>query len=123
MLRAVDSFSTEQVIEVGQELLARGAALVVVTLGGEGALAIAREACWQANAPRVEVVNSAGSGDSFLAGLAVARLQGQDLETALRVAVACGAANATTTMPGRFEREMFEALLERIEVKCLTLNV
>jgi 1-phosphofructokinase family hexose kinase len=122
MLRAVDSFSTEQVIEVGQELLARGAALVVVTLGGEGALAMAHEACWQVSAPRVEVVNSAGSGDSFLAGLAVARLQGQNLETALRVAVACGAANATTPMPGRFEREMFEALLKEVKVSCLMRN-
>jgi fructose-1-phosphate kinase PfkB-like protein len=114
----VDYFSTERIIEVGQELLGRGAALVVVTLGSEGVLAIAAEGCWQASAPPVQVVNSAGSGDSFLGGLAVARLQGQDLETALAVAVACGAANATNAMPGRFERGTVKALLEQVSVKC-----
>jgi 1-phosphofructokinase family hexose kinase len=118
----VDYFSTGPIIEVGQELLGRGAALVVVTLGDEGVLAIAAEGCWQASAPPVQVVNSAGSGDAFLGGLAVARLQGQDLETALRVAVACGAANAATIMPGQFEWGTVEALLTRVKVKRLTFK-
>lgn len=113
----VDNFSTKRMLEVGQELLARGAALVVITLGAEGALMIARDACWQAKAPPVEAVNSAGSGDTFLAGLAVARLQGQDLATALQTAVACGAANATTPMPGRIERGVYEALLKKVEIR------
>jgi 1-phosphofructokinase family hexose kinase len=113
----VDYFSTERLLEVGQELLERGAALVVITSGGEGVLAIAAEGCWQASPPPIQVVNSAGSGDSFLGGLTVARLQGQDLETALRVAVACGAANATNAMPGQFERGTVEALLKQVSIK------
>jgi 1-phosphofructokinase family hexose kinase len=114
---AVDEFSMGIIISVGQSLLARGAALIVVTLGREGALAITPEGCWQASPPLVEVVSTVGSGDSMLAGLAVARLEGRSLEAALAFGVACGAANATTRLPGRFERNTVETLLTQVNVK------
>lgn len=113
----VDEFSIETIIAVGQSLLARGAALIVVTLGSEGALAMTPEGCWQASPPPVEVVSTVGSGDSMLAGLAVARLEGRSLEAALTFGVACGAANATTRLPGRFERNTVETLLTQVNVK------
>ncbi len=112
----VDDFSREQIIKAGQALLARGAALVVITLGGEGALAIAPEGVWQASVPPVPVVSTVGSGDSFLAGLAVAQLEGCSLESALAYGTACGAANATTSLPARFERSLVEKLLRQVNV-------
>jgi 1-phosphofructokinase family hexose kinase len=118
--RAVDRFPTGQIVAAGQELLARGAALVVVTLGGEGALAIAPEGVWQASTPPVQVVSTVGSGDSVLGGLALARLRGQNVAEALAFGVACGAANATTNLPGRFEREQVETLLAQVEIKRIS---
>ncbi len=112
-----DEFSMGIIMAVGQSLLARGAALIVVTLGREGALAMTPEGCWQASAPPVEVVSTVGSGDSMLAGLALARLEGRSLEAALVFGVACGAANATTRLPGRFERNTVETLLTQVNVK------
>lgn len=117
--RNVEGFSTRHLVEAGQELLERGAMLVVITLGEEGALAIAPEGCWQASAPRVKVVSTIGSGDSFLAGLAMARLEGRSLESALALGVACGSANATTNLPGRFERSLVETLLPEVNLKQL----
>ncbi len=111
--------SPKQLIEAAQTLLANGAALVVVTLGPEGALAITPEGCWQATPCPVEVVSTVGSGDSLLAGLAVARLEGRPLEAALSLGVACGAANALTKLPGRFERKRAEELLKQIDVSRL----
>jgi 1-phosphofructokinase len=108
-----------QIVKAGRMLLARGAALVVVTLGSEGALAISPEGCWQAGAPPVEVVSTVGSGDSLLAGLAVAQLAGQRIDTALALGVACGAANALTNLPGRFERDVAEALSKQVSLKKL----
>lgn len=110
-------FSTDKIIAVGQKLLEKGAALVVVTLGGAGALAVTPAGVWQAGVPAVEVVSTVGSGDSFLAGLAVARLRGYNIEAALAYGVACGAANATTRLPARFERGMVEALVKQVNVK------
>lgn len=110
------AFSDDQIIAAGQTLLERGAALVIVTSGAKGALAITPAGVWQAGAPPVEVSSTVGSGDSFLAGLAVARLWGYNIETALAYAVACGAANATTRLPGRFDRAMVETLVKQINV-------
>jgi 1-phosphofructokinase family hexose kinase len=103
-------------LAAGQTLLERGAALVVVTLGPAGALAIAPEGCWQARSPAVDIVSTVGSGDSFLAGLAIARLQGRPVEAALAMAVACGTANTLTELPGRLDKAVVERLLA--QVKC-----
>jgi 1-phosphofructokinase family hexose kinase len=113
---AVSDFSPKRVIEVGRELLERGAALVVVTLGAAGAVAISPEGCWQASAPPVQVVSSAGGGDALLAGLVVARMQGQSVAAALALGVACGTANALASQAGRVERGTVEALLKEVNV-------
>ncbi|MBN1995108.1 MAG: 1-phosphofructokinase family hexose kinase [Anaerolineae bacterium] len=110
-----------QLVKAGQTLLARGAALIVVTLGREGALAIAPEGCWQASAPPVEIVSTVGSGDSLLAGLAVACLQEKSIGTALAMGVACGAANALNDLPGGFEPREVTSLLERVNLKKLNV--
>jgi tagatose 6-phosphate kinase len=114
-----NDLSSRRLAEAGYMLLARAAALVVVTLGREGALAVAPEGCWQATPPQVEVVSSVGSGDSLLAGLAVARLRGQSIEAALAFGVACGAANAMTPLPGRVDAGTVESLLARVSVARL----
>jgi 1-phosphofructokinase family hexose kinase len=109
-----------ELIEGAQTLLARGAALVVVTMGGEGALMLTPEGqVWQATAPRLKIVSTVGSGDSMLAGLAVARLRGQSLAEALAFGVACGSANVMSSLPGRFEREQVEVLVGQVKVRQL----
>lgn len=50
-------------------LLAEGARLVVVTLGGEGALAVTAGAEVRVGAPRITVADTVGAGDAFQAAL------------------------------------------------------
>jgi 1-phosphofructokinase family hexose kinase len=114
---APDEVSDERLLDAGKRLLERGAALVVVTLGEAGALAMAPDGCWRIDAPSVPVVSTVGSGDCLLTGLAAARLAGQSLTAALALGVACGAANAMTQLPGRFERAVVESLLSEIRPK------
>ncbi|HEX3003198.1 MAG TPA: carbohydrate kinase [Angustibacter sp.] len=84
-------YSAHTVEEVGRRWLDLGPTLVVVTLGGEGALA------WHRSAPdapirveprHVQVVDTVGAGDSFmsglLSGLVDAGLLGSDRREALR---------------------------------------
>lgn len=89
-----------EVIKAGKMVLARGAALVIVTLGREGAIVIAPEGCWQAKSPAVAVASTVGSGDALLAGFAVSLLNGGSVEDALKLGVACGAANAIEPFTG-----------------------
>lgn len=56
--------------EIARDWLGRGPALVVVTLGGEGALAISAAGDEVlVEAPRVQVADTVGAGDSFMGAL------------------------------------------------------
>jgi sugar/nucleoside kinase (ribokinase family) len=68
-----------------------GCPLVVVKRGPRGALARTPERTVEAAAPRVEVVDATGAGDSFDAGFLAARLAGEGVAAALALACACGA--------------------------------
>ena len=57
---------------------------VVVTLGGEGAVGVTRETTVRVAAPRIEVVDTVGAGDSFMATL-IAGLHRRDLLGATRL--------------------------------------
>jgi tagatose 6-phosphate kinase len=50
--------------------------------------------------PRVKAKNPIGSGDAMLAGIAVGLSRGKTMLEAVRLGVACGAANAMTIEPG-----------------------
>jgi fructokinase len=86
-------------------LIADGASLLVITRGARGALAWLREADpVEVAAPRVDVVDTVGAGDSFQGALlaalreigrikvdALARMSGDELRRVLGFAVACTA--------------------------------
>ena len=69
------------------ERLAANAGSVVVTLGGDGALAIEGGREMRASAPAVDAVDATGAGDLFVAAYVWADLRGLDAET--RLAWAC----------------------------------
>ncbi|MGN8024611.1 PfkB family carbohydrate kinase [Microbacterium sp. 22242] len=63
--------------------LAGGAALAVVTRGAAGALATDGADEWRCAALPIDVVDTTGAGDSFIAGFIAARLCGRDVPAAL----------------------------------------
>lgn len=70
---------------------------VVITLGSEGAVFAARDGgagpvSGHRPAPRVEVVDTTGAGDAFVGTLAAELAEGDDLEAAVELGVAAGAA-------------------------------
>ncbi|MCC2033281.1 carbohydrate kinase family protein [Microbacterium allomyrinae] len=56
-------------VEVAQEWRARGPALVVVTLGSEGAVAVTADSVIRIPAVRTTVVDTVGAGDTFMGTL------------------------------------------------------
>lgn len=80
-------------------LARRTGSTVVVTRGELGATWRSPERAVTVRSPQVEVVNATGSGDCFLAGLAVATGRGQDPQHAMVLASAMGAANAASLTP------------------------
>ena len=63
--------------------------------------------------PRVRVVNSVGSGDAMMAGIATGLWRGESPVEAIRLGIACGAANALTLTPGFVRRADVNRLLKR----------
>jgi fructokinase len=92
-------------------ILARGPKLVLVTLGGDGALAVSPTATVRVAAPKVGVADTVGAGDTFTAGVlaslhrtgqltksAVASLSEQVIRDAVTLGVR--AAAVTVSRPG-----------------------
>jgi ribokinase len=88
------------------QLLARGAAGVLVKLGARGAAHIGPQGEYWWPAHVVPVVDTTAAGDAFNGALAVALTEGQPLDRAGRFATAAASiavtrAGAQTSMPGR----------------------
>lgn len=72
-------------------LLARGARSVVVTLGGRGALVADADGVEQIPAHAVDVVDTTGAGDTFVAAIAAGAGEGRDVRESARLASAAAA--------------------------------
>ena len=79
----------------GRRLLERGAATVIVTLGGEGALVCQRDRIVHFPAFPVTVVDTTAAGDAFNGALAVGLAAGGTLEEAVPLAAATAALTCT----------------------------
>ncbi|HLS53340.1 MAG TPA: 1-phosphofructokinase [Tissierellaceae bacterium] len=107
----------QDIVESGKELLERGIEIVVISLGKEGVMALNDGHLYQVTVPEIRAVNPVGSGDSLVGGLAVAIGRGYDLEQSLRLAAACGTANAMEAETGKVDLKNVEALLNKIQLK------
>jgi tagatose 6-phosphate kinase len=92
----------------------KGTEVVVMSMGAEGALASLAGARWRAIPPRVEQVNPVGSGDCLVAGMAAGIRRRWPLEEALRLGVACGAANAAVWEAAHVAPEQVQELVTRV---------
>ncbi len=98
---------------------ARGADVVVTSLGRNGALWSGPEGHWHATAPEVEVDSALGAGDALLAGVLAARADGASPADALALGVACGTATAMTPGTDLCRREDVDALRPQVRVTRL----
>jgi tagatose 6-phosphate kinase len=100
-----------------KQLIEMGPAWCLVTQGKEGAVISDGDRFWRIGSPRVKAINPIGSGDSLAAGLASAIARGQPLPDACRLAIACGAANAMTLLPGQVRSDDVAKLLKKVELE------
>ncbi len=81
---------------IASAIVRRYAGTVIVTLGAEGALAVAIDTAVRIEALKVGVVDTVGAGDAFVGVLAASLDEGRNLPTALRRASVAGALACTT---------------------------
>ncbi|MDO4670407.1 MAG: 1-phosphofructokinase [Aerococcus sp.] len=108
-----------ETVHYAKKLQEAGAQNVLVSLGGEGALLLSETGdIYTSNAPKGEVKNSVGAGDSMLAGFISEYLRTNDPAASLKRGAATGSATAFSV--GIATREKIDEIYTQIVVKPLT---
>jgi 1-phosphofructokinase family hexose kinase len=92
---------------------------LIITHGQHGAIASDAVEQWHAAPPALQAVSPVGSGDAVLAGALAARTRGAGLAEALRLGVACGAANVVRPGPGVIDRDDVARLTGEVVLRRL----
>jgi fructose-1-phosphate kinase PfkB-like protein len=104
-------------VGMARELTARTGGTTIITLGLDGAIAVAPDGqALRVAPPTVRGRYPVGSGDAFMAGVATAILSGAPLDDALRLGAAAAAANAQRQGAGRLEEAEVAQTLSTISV-------
>lgn len=102
-LMGISIDSEEDLIDAGKSLLNKGIEIVVLSLGGRGALLFNEKHIYRVSLPKVESINPVGSGDAMIGGMAMAISKGWDWENIIRLGAACGTANAMESETGKVD--------------------
>lgn len=106
--------SMEGKIEAIRFFKKEGIELPIISMGEDGSLAGLSDGIYKVTIPQVSVVNTVGSGDSFIAGLAVAMQRGMNEIDQLKMATACGTANTQYAQTGFVEPKVVEKYFEQV---------
>lgn len=111
--------SIESAIVQLHELQALGIKMPGISLGAEGSVVGTADAVYHALPPKMEVINAVGSGDAYVAGLAVGLKRNLTDAESIRLAAACGTANVCERESGFIREEQVELLKNRIMIRSL----
>ena len=105
--------SNEEIIQYAKELQKIGARNVLVSMAGDGAILVAEDGnVYESEAPKGEVVNSVGAGDSMVAGFVAGYLATEDYKQAFKMGIAAGSASAFSEELAK--KEEVEAILNTL---------
>ncbi len=105
--------SNEEIIQYAKELQKIGARNVLVSMAVDGAILVAEDGnVYESEAPKGEVVNSVGAGDSMVAGFVAGYLATEDYKQAFKMGIAAGSASAFSEELAK--REEIEAILNTL---------
>ncbi|MEK3746505.1 1-phosphofructokinase family hexose kinase [Brevibacillus sp. FSL K6-0770] len=99
-----------------RELCSRGAKRVLLSLGQEGAWFGDQDQTWRISAvplAEAEVNNTVGCGDSLLAGVLTGRMRELAWPDAIRLGMACAAANTSSFGAGVVTAEAVQSMMNR----------
>jgi ribokinase len=101
-----------EIVAAARLMICKGIKDVIVTLGEQGCIHVSSGQFRVFPAYQVNVVDTAAAGDSFIGALAVALIEGKNIEKAIPFAMAAAALTVTRkgaqdSLPGRREVEEF----------------
>ncbi|MDO4535710.1 MAG: 1-phosphofructokinase family hexose kinase [Clostridium perfringens] len=109
--------SDEDAISEIKKFQEMGVRLVVISLGAEGSIAGYNGKFYKITFPKVHAINTVGSGDSYVAGVAIALNRGYDIKELLKLASACGTANSLEKETGFVREDVVLDLIDKVSVE------
>ena len=107
----------EDMLSGCRELLDRGAKIVLLSLGEEGAVITDGSRNYYCKSLNVAVNSTVGAGDGMVAAAAIMLQQGAALPEILRAGVAAGTATVTTFGTVSFTKNKYHEIFSGLEVK------
>lgn len=115
-LLGVKSISETQIIEALATPRFSDIPWIVVTRGAEGAIIKHAHTLYRAKAPKIEVVNPVGSGDSVIAGFSSGFYRDLGVKETIKYGLAMGVLNALEEKTGHIDISKVEWAVEQIKV-------
>ena len=110
--------SLDEVTGAGKEIVARKfCEVLLVSLGGKGAMLFTKDKELKASSPKVEKKSTVGAGDSMVAGFVLSLSQGKSFEDTLRYSVACGTAATMNSGTELCNKKDADALFQKIVIE------
>lgn len=110
----------KQIVAGARRFIGGGARQVVVTHGARSAWLVLPGRVWRFTPPRIQAVNAIGSGDAVTAGIVCGIVKGLEIAGAVRLGIACGAANALTLTPGDVDVQTVRKLAHKVVARVFT---
>lgn len=109
----------EEVVDAANEIVDKGVAHVIVSMGSDGLIAAMKGSLYQITVPCVQVVSSVGAGDTVVAGLLYSQVHHLSIEDTLRFAAAAG--TAAVSQMGVMQPRLTHVnnILSNVQIKLL----
>ena len=91
------------IIEAIDSLDRYGVEIIAVSLGGAGSIVKTPEGVYRVHPPKVDVINTIGCGDCYLAGFVYGLSKGYDMEETIRTATGVSAATAESQLSAGYD--------------------
>lgn len=104
----------KEVIAAARELVGRGIALVVVSMGKDGACFVTANEAVIAHPPEIEVKSTVGAGDAMVAGILSGQLQKLSLGECARLATAFSIDSLSRLESGLSSRSAIESAMQKV---------
>lgn len=106
----------DDIINISKKILLTGVKNVCVSMGKDGMILVNKDFVYKVEIPKIDVVNTVGSGDSSIAGFALGIARKYDLKETLKLANACGMSNVMHISTGDINLEDIEKFIDQINV-------
>lgn len=113
----ISANETDQIVDAMHEIRKQGAETVIVTRSNAPLLMLSGDRVQIVTTPTMEVTDTAGAGDSLMAGVSASLARGESIDDAIVLGAAAGALNVTRHGLGTGDPESIERLRDLVEVR------